>query len=218
MPQERSSSNALRLLAKVHGTLISRRRATRMVTHLASLFECESSILDVGCGNGLVSHLLTTAREDLSVTGLDIVVHDDCLIPARPYDGNVLPNADASVDYVMLTDVLHHTEDPLVLLAEAKRVAGKGIILKDHRVKGLFAWSILCFLDWAGNRPYDTVLTYNYFTDEQWGFAFNRLGMREEVRITKLGLYPFPFGLAFDRELHFISKLVESANRVGRQT
>ncbi len=78
----------------------------------------------------------------------------------------------------MFIDVLHHTEDPLKLLREALRVARKGIIIKDHMVKGFLAWPTLRAVDWVGNAPYGVVLPYNYLSEDEWQSAFKTLGLK----------------------------------------
>jgi ubiquinone/menaquinone biosynthesis C-methylase UbiE len=50
----------------------------------------------------------------------------------------------------MFVYVLHHTNDPEVLLREAQRVALKAVVLKDHTRNGLLAYTTLRFMDWVG--------------------------------------------------------------------
>jgi len=202
-----STGNKFGLLARLHRRVVSQRRAHRLSAHLAPLVEQGASILDVGCGYGLVASLLQCLRPDIRLSGIDITVRDDCLIPATPYNGSDFPYPDNTFDYVQFIDVLHHTDDPLALMREALRVARKGMIIKDHQVEGFLAWRTLWFLDWAGNRPYDVNLTYNFWTRKQWLDAFRELGIEEAVRLPCLGMYPAPFHFLFDRSLHFIDKL-----------
>lgn len=212
MSKNEATGNKFGTLARLHRALVSRGRAGKLADHLSPLLEDGVSLLDVGCGYGLVSRRLRDARPDIAVAGIDIVIRDDCLIEAKPYDGMRFPYDDGSVDYVMFVDVLHHTEAPLKLLREASRVARKGIIVKDHQVEGVFAWKTLWALDWAGNRPYDIGLTYNYWTRRQWTDAFSAIKMEETVCLTRLGMYPMPFSLILDRSLHFISKLAPASS------
>ena len=87
----------------------------------------ESSVLDLGCGAGLLALL---RRKNVSVTGLDI--SRDCAAVARSngYTSALagaltsLPFAESSFDYVVSLDVMGHVEfeEKDAVLAEIKRV------------------------------------------------------------------------------------------------
>ena len=108
----------------------------------------------------------------------------------------------------MFVDVLHHTLDPHALLGEARRVAGRGILIKDHQCDGLGAGQIQRFMDWFGNAPHGVALPHNYWSKKQWDKAFLALDLKIQVWHSRLGLYPFPANLIFERSLHFAA-LVE---------
>ena len=46
----------------------------------------------------------------LQFTGIDTLVRDDSHIPVESFDGVKIPRHDNSTDYVLFSDVLHHTE------------------------------------------------------------------------------------------------------------
>ena len=207
MSKKIPTGNKLTFLGRLHRILVSRSRAEKLAMHLAPIFERDSSVLDVGCGYGLVSQNIRNLRPDISLSGIDIIVRDDCLIDAKIFDGSRFPFEEDEVDYVVFIDVLHHTNYPENLLREAARIARKGVVVKDHQAEGFLAWKTLWFLDWAGNRPYDIGLTYNYWSRAQWLEAFEKIGLHEVACTTKLDMYPFPFSLFFNRSLHFIGKL-----------
>jgi hypothetical protein len=73
-------------------------------------------------------------------------------------------------------DVLHHTNDPVLLLREAARVARNTIVIKDHTLDGFAAGPTLRFMDRIGNRRYNVALPYNYWPKQQWLSAFEALG------------------------------------------
>ncbi len=108
---------------------------------------------------------------------------------------------------MLFVDVLHHTRDPIVLLREAKRVARKGIVIKDHCSDDLFDYWTLRFMDWVGNAPHGVVLPYNYWSRQQWLAAFAELQLKVAVWQDRLGLYPSPASFLFERKLHFIAVL-----------
>jgi SAM-dependent methyltransferase len=167
----------------------------------------DASVLDVGCGDGEIAWLLSRQRPDLKVSGVDVLVRGETRVPVAPFDGCTLPLADASFDVVSFIDVLHHCDRPMELLEEAVRVARRAVVIKDHCLQGVAAERTLRFMDGVGNRRYGVALPFNYWRPEQWTAAFKALGVTVEQRTERLGLYPWPLGLAFDRRLHFLARL-----------
>lgn len=200
----------MNLLESIYDRLVGRRvfgrRVETLCNHFAELLPQGASILDVGCGNGLVAHVLGQRRPDLTLQGIDVLVQERTYIPVERFDGQTFPFADRSFDVVMFVDVLHHTEEPTVLLKEAVRVARKAIVIKDHPRNGFLAGPTLRFMDWVANRRHRIALPYNYWPKEKWFETFAALGLEVEVWKTKLGLYR-PLGFLFGRGLHFIARL-----------
>lgn len=197
----------MKLLARAHGELVFARRVRVLSEHLAALLPQDATVLDVGCGDGTMACAIGARRADVAITGLDVLVRPRTNIRVEHFDGSRLPRADDSVDTVMFVDVLHHTIDPQVLLGEARRVARRTIIIKDHTRDGFLAGATLRFMDWVGNAPHGVALPYNYWPLAQWRDAFSRLGITPSVWQNRLDLYGFPAGFLFDRSLHFIARL-----------
>lgn len=194
----------------VHGGLVHGRRVRTLAKLLAWVVPQGGELLDVGCGDGLLSSLLAEARGDLTVSGIDVLARPDARIPVALFDGTRIPRADRSVDTLLFVDVLHHTEDPMVMLREAARVARRAIVVKDHTLTGFLAGPTLRFMDWIGNARHGVALPYNYWTLARWTAAFRELHLEVEKWIPDLGLYPWPASLAFSRKLHFITVLTVS--------
>ncbi len=197
----------MRLLAELHGALVFDRRTQVLSERLAALLPENARVLDVGCGDGLIDHLIAERRPDVTITGVDLIVRPETHIPVTPFDGTRIPFDAGAFDVVMFVDVLHHTEDPAILLAEACRVASRAVVLKDHTRDGLLAGPTLRFMDWVGNAPHGIPLPYNYWPEQRWREAFAGLGLTPEVWLNKLGLYAAPANWLFDRSLHFIARL-----------
>ncbi len=197
----------MRLIGRAHQRAVQGRRIQLLAERLSSIIPARSSVLDVGCGDGGVARTLMGQRPDLEVTGIDVLVRPHTLIPVSHFDGTTIPYPDDSFDDVMFVDVLHHTEDPAVLLAEAARVARRGIVLKDHLASGVAATRTLRLMDYVGNAHHGVALPYNYWPEAQWRRCFETLGLRIQVWRTDLRLYPVPARWLFDRNLHILCRL-----------
>ncbi len=195
------------LLGRLHGSIIFPRRIRTLSHHLGGLIPANAQVLDVGCGSGAVAHLLRQGRPDIRVRGIDVLVRQQTYIPVDVFDGRTIPHPDSSFDVVMFVDVLHHTDDPMVLLCEAARVARRAIVLKDHILAGFFAGPTLRFMDYVGNAPHGVPLPYNYWSRRRWLEACDTLRLRIAEWKTDLALYPWPATYLFDRSLHFIARL-----------
>lgn len=192
---------------KIHNRLVFSRRVAKLVDALDGLLPDEGTILDIGCGNGVIAAELQKRKPGRKITGIDVVGRESCLIPCQIYDGETIPFAPGSVDAVMFVDVLHHTPDPWRILAQAAAAARSCLVIKDHYSENVWAHQRLRFMDWVGNAPYGISLPNNYQSRRQWRGAFAALGLRETACVTALGLYPAPFHLIFENGLHFVNKL-----------
>ena len=92
-----------------------------------------SEVLDVGCGNGFITHHLS-AMLGTSVVGIDLANTAEASIDYRRYDGAQFPLMDGSCDAVLLCYVLHHAQDVSLVLNDMRRVlrgGGRAIIYED---------------------------------------------------------------------------------------
>jgi len=192
----------------MHHNWVHQRRVKVLAAHFARIIPADASrALDVGCGDGRLAHEIQRLRPALFIQGLDVLVRPNAAIPVAVFDGSHLPFERANFDIVMFADVLHHTEEPRVLLREAARVARLGVALKDHLNQGILSHATLSLMDWVGNASKGVALPYNYWRPQQWTAAFKELGLRPVVWETKLGLYRAPVNLLFERSLHFLALL-----------
>jgi SAM-dependent methyltransferase len=166
----------------------------------------DARVLDVGCGDGLLAKIIGDARPDLTLEGIDVLVRGGTHIPVRAFDGRHIEAADASYDVVTFVDVLHHTDDPESLIAEAARVARRAVVIKDHTKDGLLAGGTLAFMDWVGNARHGVALPYNYWPRRQWQEMAGRRGLTIDRWIDRLGIYPWWARWVFERRLHFIAR------------
>lgn len=195
------------VLDAIHGGYVFKRRVRVLSGHLAHLLPPDVTVLDIGCGDGLVAKLISEKRPDARLEGIDILVRPQTHIPVKPFDGVKIPWPDNSFDVAMFVDVLHHTEDPMILLREACRVARRALVIKDHCQDGFLAGPTLRFMDWVGNARHRVVLPYNYWPENRWQQAFAELGLNVAQDVRRIGLYPCPANWLFERRLHFIARL-----------
>lgn len=191
----------------LHDKLVFNRRVDILSAHFAQLVPKGARVLDVGCGDGLISAILQSKRPDISIQGIDVLPRDRTHIPVEIFDGSRIPFEAGSFDVVLFSDVLHHTEDPTILQREARRVASQGVLIKDHYRKGFAAGQRLRFMDWVGNARFGVALPYNYWIETQWNSAWHQIGLCPEQLLTRLGLYPVPADWIFGAKLHFIALL-----------
>ena len=195
------------LVCRVHNALVHQRRVRVLARHLSELLPPNVFVLDVGSGDGLLASRVLAHRGDLKWTAIDTLVRPKTHLPVHLFKGDRLPFADKEFDFVFFVDVLHHTDDPMVWLREAVRVARTGIVIKDHLREGVCAGPTLRFMDWLGNAGWGVRLPYNYWDAAQWKRAWEQLSLQtEEERIT-LGLYPWWANWVFGRSLHFVARL-----------
>jgi ubiquinone/menaquinone biosynthesis C-methylase UbiE len=99
-------------------------RAKEKICELIPHLKLTDNILDIGSGNGVLCYELM--QQNFNVTPLD-VDNLSLLQEAKPiiYNTPRMPFEDSSFDVALLITVLHHTQNPIQVLSEAKRLAKK---------------------------------------------------------------------------------------------
>jgi SAM-dependent methyltransferase len=194
------------IVGRSHEKLVFGRRANAIAEAIAPLLP-SGRVLDLGCGNGMISHLISRARPDVRMIGADVVIRPHTLIPVVGYDGERLPFADGAFACVTIVDALHHATDFRCVLAEALRVADR-VVVKDHFYRNRLEHLLLRGMDWYGNMAHDVALPYNYFTRAQWTDALAGLGVRETYRQEVVpSIYPLFAQQLIGRNLQFVAKI-----------
>lgn len=197
----------MNLIERFHSDYVHTRRVRVLRDHLTEIIPAGAHLLDVGAGDGLLVSLIAQQRPDIEVHAIETIVRKQTHIQVASFDGKTIPYVDGALDIVMFVDVLHHADDPILLLREAKRVARRAVIIKDHTLEGFCAGPILQLMDRLGNAKHGVSLPYHYWTQAQWLESFKLLGMTIGVWKADLGLYPWPAKWIFERSLHFIARL-----------
>jgi SAM-dependent methyltransferase len=194
-------------LGGAHEHAVVDRRASVLGPALGAHVPPGAAILDVGTGDGAIARRMAAEAPGAVVWGVDIAPRAGAQVPVTRSDGRRLPFEDRSFDVVSLVDVLHQTEDPRVLLAEAARVARTVVIVKDILAETALDRALLRLRDriaatGEGERPRG-----RYGAAADWERWFDAAGLSVEAFSTKVSLWPFPANLLFDRTLHFVARL-----------
>ncbi|MGI9442647.1 MAG: class I SAM-dependent methyltransferase, partial [Rubripirellula sp.] len=108
-------------IESIHESYVKSRRLTVLADHFAELIPDQSTVMDVGSGDGGLAAAIIARKPTLRFKGIDTLVRENTGIPVEEFDGRTIPSANDTSDYVLFSDVLHHTEDPMILLREAAR-------------------------------------------------------------------------------------------------
>jgi len=111
---------------------------------LDALFDrpAPTSVLDVGCGEGVLSERFAERLQHGHVVGVDLedpALHEEWSRRARPnlefraFDGAGLPFGENDFDLVCAIEVLEHVPDPERMLAEMTRVARSRVLVSVPR-------------------------------------------------------------------------------------
>lgn len=208
-----------RLLASLHGP-VYRSRIAGLVQAILPHLRPGDTVLDIGCGGGALGRALMDAPEcpeGVIVRGVETAPRGGEAIEVLAYDGRHLPFEDESVDVCILADVLHHDEQPDLVIAEAARVARRAVVIKDHKREGPLAQARISLMDWAANRAYDVPCLYRYLTLQGWRDAHRRLGLDMIAEHTSMQLYPRPYRWLFTPRLQYLAVLAprERTKRPG---
>ncbi|HKM81836.1 MAG TPA: class I SAM-dependent methyltransferase [Candidatus Acidoferrum sp.] len=194
-------------LQAAHARMVFGRRVRVLAECLSARIPPRCAVLDIGCGDGTIGSLLAKPGSEISLEGVEFAPRPQCAIRCRAFDGAELPFADGSFDVCLFVDVLHHTDDPSILLREARRVTRRFVLIKDHLSENRFDFKTLQFMDWVGNRPHGVRLPYNYQSRKEWEASFAKCGLSIAQWTSEVPLYPFPFSLLVGRGLHFVTLL-----------
>lgn len=196
------------IIGSLHNSFVFQRRIQVLSNEVASMMTDVKTVLDIGCGDGSMSKLVEQKKGNkVKFKGIDVMARPICEVDFKLFDGHTIPFDDNSFDACSLIDVLHHLRHIKELVTEAKRVASKYIIIKDHLYNSSLDFSILKFMDWIGNKPHEVEVIYNYKNEEFWKKLFDELGLEIIVFNKQIPLYPFPFSYVFGRGLHFLALL-----------
>ncbi len=168
------------------------------------------SVLDLGCGDGNVGKIFAT-KKNLEVALADVYEHTNVIQTGLPFyriavDGTIPTGK--QYDNTLVLTVLHHADDPIKTLQEAKRVTKEdGRIIVIESVYGIADNSSFgklseeeqrlanIFFDHFYNRvvhynddpPKKVNVPYNFNTPKDWKQIFEAQGL-EQIAYQALGI------------------------------
>jgi SAM-dependent methyltransferase len=201
-----------RALFSAHHHRVHLPRVERVARALAAQIGRASSLLDIGCGDGTVAQDIASRVGASRVAGVDIKVRPSVAIEVTAYDGLHLPFPDRAFEAVVISDVLHHCQDPPAVLAEALRVAGRVVAIKDHFRFGAVSERILLWMDVAGNAAPAVEVRGTYFGPREWTEMVAAAGGRFTGIEWPLQIHDYPFRWITQDRLQFAAR-VEHVNQ-----
>ena len=195
------------IVGRLHAHLVFPRRVRVLAGHIAPLLPREASVLDVGCGDGLLGRSILNRRNDLSITGVDILVRTETHLPVQHFDGFTLPLGDHRSTSCSSSMCCTTPTIRCDCSSRPAPVPRQAIVIKDHMQAGWLDRQTLRLMDWTGNAAHGVALPYNYWSAQEWTLAMQRIGAAVESWNTELGLYPWPASAFFDRSLHFVARI-----------
>lgn len=146
----------------------------------------KEKVIDIGAGGGWISDEIQKRKKTKNLL-LDVINLNQTELPLTLYDGKNIPFDENNFDSALLICVLHHCQDPLKVLEEAKRTVKKRIIIIEDiastplgkvalKIKDSFlniAFSLLaCSLKEVINLP------FNFKTIPEWEKTFENLNLK----------------------------------------
>ena len=132
---------------------------------IADLVEPGSRVLDIGCGEGDLLHLLSTEKQvdgrgiELSQRGVNACVTRGLSVVQGDADEDLQDYPDDAFDYVILSQTIQATYNPREVLAQMQRI-GRRIIIS---FPNFGHWRIRWQLAVHGRMPVTHTLDYQWY-------------------------------------------------------
>ena len=148
--------------------------AYKMCHDCEQFIEKQSKILDIGCGSAIIANTFQDFFET-EVVGVDIIDRRIFPIAFSLINGKKLPFPENSFDNVLIAYTLHHSQEPIELLKEAKRVC-KGKIFIYEDLPESFLSKLFCGLhSFSFDKLFGNKNKTTFKIEDQWKEVFKEL-------------------------------------------
>ena len=153
---------------------IYKQAAHKMCLDCEQFIRKKSKILDIGCGSAIIANTFQNFF-DTEVIGVDVVDRRIFPIAFSLTNGKKLRFPDNSFDNVLIAYTLHHSQDPVVLLKEVKRVAKHRIFIYEDLPEDFLSKLICYFHSFSFDKFFGNKNKTTFKTEEQWKEIFKAL-------------------------------------------
>ncbi len=156
------------------------KRSERIFRQIEPYIEERSRVLDLGCGDGKVGYIIHLEKGS-KVQLMDTKNYNRTPLMLETYNGSSIPHPNNSFDHVLLITELHHSDNPVLLMNEALRVAEKSVIVIEsvYFEKIPLHRKVNVVIDWFSSRVLndpEVNVPFNFLTPEAWVAVFQNLG------------------------------------------
>jgi len=156
---------------------IYERAAEKMCLDCQDFIPKGAKILDLGCGTGVVGKKFQDFFQG-KVFGVDVEDRRTEKIPFQIIDGLNLPFPERSFGAVLIAYVLHHSQDPIYLLREVKRISGGKIIIFEDLPEDILSKIVCRFHGKNWGRILKNQNPLSFKTEKEWEKIFEALGFK----------------------------------------
>jgi methionine biosynthesis protein MetW len=132
---------------------------------VADMVEPGSRVLDVGCGDGMLLHLLTETRGvdgrgiEISQSGVNASVAQGLAVVQGDADADLIDYPDDAFDYVILSQTLQATRRPREVMEHLLRIGRRAIVSFPN----FGHWSVRRQLFFKGRMPVTETLPVSWY-------------------------------------------------------
>lgn len=165
-------------IRKNRGEYLFKKNVEKLIEEIKSYLSKKERILDLGSGTCMFTKVLREKGYNITPVDIKNKSYYTSIVPIV-YNGKKLPFPDKSFDICLIIAVLHHTQNPEMVLREAVRVTSKKIIILED----LYTNTIQKYYTFA----VDSLLNKEFIghphankDDDGWHRLFQRLGLKLE--------------------------------------